>query len=136
MILTFIIAEYSIGWIFKFMYFITHAGNEYELPNILDFHSKMNDVNTFIIVFCTSPLISCNIAGRIGGKIAPNNNVKFVLLVFGIIIPIIYSIIVYWNSKHWFYSIVWIIDMLLAGTIYVISACESNSACGSNKELN
>ena len=53
---------------------------------------------------------------------------------FGVIIlPVIFfSCVAFWNTEHWFYSSVWIIDMIISGFLFVTGAAGANGALENN----
>lgn len=119
-----IIFEWLLGWIFKILYYVMFWGTRYDVPAIFDFDSKIQDFKTFIFVTCLSTLIAAGCAGFIGGSICPPNNSKATSWLFGIVIVpvVIYSILSFWSSEHWFYSSLWVVDMILAALIFVGAA--------------
>ena len=122
------ILEWVLGWILKAIYFIMVWRSRFDTPGIFDFENKLEDFKSFIFVTCLSALISAFLAGYIGGKICPNKNSPVVPWLFGIcVIPLLFfSCIVFWNSEHWFYSSLWILDMLLVGLIFIGGAQTGN----------
>ena len=105
-------------------------GTRYDVPPVFDFEYELLDFKTFIFVTCLSTLISAGISGYIGGLICPRNNSVATVWLFGVIIlPIlIFSCIAFWNTEHWFYSSVWILDMILVGCLFVGCAYEANKS--------
>lgn len=123
------IIKWFLGLIFKVFYFIMCWGTRFDTPPIFDYAIQIEDFKTFIFETCLSTLISAGIAGYIGGKICPKNHNIVTSYLFGIfILPLlIFSTITFWDSEHWFYSSVWVIDMLVLGVIFVGIATGSNS---------
>ena len=103
-------------------------GTRYDTPPIFDWEYKLQDFKSFILVTCLSTLISACISGYIGGKICPKNHSVATAYLFGIVILpiIIFSCVAFWNTEHWFYSSVWILDMIISGSFFVASASASN----------
>ena len=126
--LLWIVIEWILSLIFKLLYFITISGTRYDVPPIFDFEYEYRGFMNFIFITCLSTLISAGISGYIGGLICPRNNSVATSWLFGVIIlPIlIFSCIAFWNTEHWFYSSVWILDMILVGGIFVGCAYEAN----------
>ncbi len=123
-----IVIEWLLGWIFKILYFIMGWGTRYDVPPIFDWEYKLQDFKTFIFVTCLSTIISAVISGYIGGKICPKHHSVATACLFGTaILPIIiFSCITLWDSEHWFYSSVWILDMIMVGAFFVASAVGAN----------
>ena len=82
----------------------------------------------FIFITCQSTLISACISGYIGGKICPENHSVATAYLFGIVILpiIIFSCVAFWNTEHWFYSSVWILDMIISGYAFIECAARAN----------
>lgn len=120
------ISEWILGWIFKILYFVMFWGNRYNVPSVFDFEDKIQDFKSFIFVTCIASLISAGISGFIGGKICPSGHGIATSIILGVfILPVlIISSCSLWNSDHWFYSSVWILDMIVSGFILV--------SCGMN----
>ena len=120
--------EWLLGWILKILYFVMFWGTRYDVPPIFDWEHKFQDFKSFIFITCLSTLISAGISGYIGGKICPKNHSAATTWLFGsAILPvIIFSCVTFWNTDHWFYSSVWIIDMIILGFIFVASASIAN----------
>ena len=113
-----------LGWLYKILYYVVCWGSRFDVPAIFDFQSNINDFKSFIFVTCLSTLLAAGCAGFIGGAICPPNNPKATTWLFSIvIIPVVLLWIVsFWSSEHWFYSIIWIIDMILAAILFVGAA--------------
>ena len=124
------VIEWLLGYIYKILYFIMFWGTRYDVPPVFDFEYELLDFKVFIFVTCLSTLISAGISGYIGGLICPRNNSVATSWLFGVIIlPIlIFSCIAFWNTEHWFYSLVWILDMILVGCLFVGCAYEANKS--------
>lgn len=123
-----IVFDWLLGWLFKILSLVMAWGTRYDTPNIFDFEAKISDLKSFIFGTCLAFLLAAACAGFVGGRICPPRNSKAAGWLMGIlIIPIIaMSIVSFWNSEHWFYSILWIIDMALAATIFVSVAVGTN----------
>lgn len=123
-----IVIEWLVGWLFKILYFIMFSGTRYDVPPIFDYENKLEDFKTFIFVTCLSTLISAVGAGYIGGLICPKNHSVATACLFGtIILPIIIlSCVTFWDTEHWFYSSIWILDMIILGILFVGSAYVAN----------
>ena len=123
-----IVVEWLLGWIFKILYFIMVWGTRYDVPPIFDYEYKLQDFKTFIFVTCLSTLISAGISGFLGGLICPKKHTVATACLFGLVILpiIIFSSVTLWDSEHWFYSSVWILDMIILGFIFVGSASAAN----------
>ena len=128
--LSWVVTEWLLGWIFKILYYIMVWGTRYDVPPIFDWEYKLQDFKNFIFITCLSTLISAGISGYIGGKICPKNHSVATSCLFGIaILPvIIFSCVAFWNSEHWFYSLVWILDMIMVGLVFVSCAAGANGA--------
>lgn len=126
--LLYIVIEWLLGWTFKILYFIMFWGTRFDVPPIFDYEYKFQDFKTFIFVTCLSTLISAGISGYIGGLICPKNHSVATSCLFGaFILPILtISSITFWNTEHWFYSSVWILDMIIVGFLFVGSATVAN----------
>lgn len=124
----YIAVEWLLGWVNKIVYFIMFWGTRYDVPPMFDFEYQVEDFKSFIFITCLSTLISAGISGYIGGKICPRKHVTATSWLFGIaILPlVIYSIVSFWNSEHWFYSTLWVIDMILFGVIFAGFAATAN----------
>lgn len=117
----FVVLQWLLGLILKVGSFIMFAGTRFYTPD-------MSSLESFIFVTCLSSLISAGVAGYIGGKICPQGHLKAKLILFGVIIlPIlILSSAIFWDSEHWFYSILWILDMIIASFIFISCAATAN----------
>jgi hypothetical protein len=124
------VIEWLLGCIYKILDFIMFWGTRYDVPPVFDFEYEILDFKAFIFITCLSTLISAGISGYIGGLICPRNNSVATSWLFGVIIlPIlIFSCIAFWNTEHWFYSSVWILDMILVGCLFVGCAYEANKS--------
>ena len=122
------VVEWLLGLIYKLLYFITVSGTRYDVPPIFDFEYEYRNFMTFIFITCLSTLISAGVSGYIGGLICPKNHSVATTWLFGVaILPIvIFSCIAFWNTEHWFYSLVWVLDMILLGILFVGCAYEAN----------
>ena len=125
-----IVVQWLLGWIYKILYFIMFWGTRYDVPPIFDFEYEYRGFMNFIFITCLSTLISAGISGYIGGLICPKNHSVATAWLFGIgILPIIiFSCVAFWNTEHWFYSSVWILDMILVGCLFVGCAYEANKS--------
>ena len=123
-----IVVKWLLGWIFKILSFIMFWGSRYDVPPIFDWEYKLQDFKTFIFVTCLSTLISAGISGLIGGVICPKNHSVATTWLFGLtILPvIIFSCVTFWSTEHWFYSSVWILDMIISGFLFVTCAVGAN----------
>ena len=122
------VVEWLLGLIYRLLYFITVSGTRYDVPPIFDFEYEYRNFMTFIFITCLSTLISAGVSGYIGGLICPKNHSVATTWLFGVaILPIIiFSCIAFWNTEHWFYSLVWVLDMILLGILFVGCAYEAN----------
>lgn len=120
--------EWILGWIFKIVFFVMSWGTRYVVPSLFDFEEKVHGFMSFIFITCLSSLISASISGFIGGKICPSRHGVATCIVMAIfILPIlIFSCCAVWNSEHWFYSSVWVIDMIIAGLFFVSGSFVAN----------
>ena len=123
-----VVIEWLLGWIFKILYFIMIWGTRYDVPPFFDWEQKFQDFKSFIFITCLSTLISAFISGCIGGLICPKNHSVATTWLFGLtILPvIIFSCVAFWDTEHWFYSSVWIIDMIISGFLFVTGAVGAN----------
>ena len=124
------ITDWLIGWIFQFHNYSIHFGVLSE-DMIFDWQYKLQDIKIFIfitLISCIGTLISAVISGYIGGKICPKNHGVATACLFGIVILpiIILSCISSWDTEHWFYSLVLILDLIIAGIFFVACAFASN----------
>lgn len=118
------VCEWILGFILKIAYFIMVWGTRFDTPPIFDFEASLQDFKSFIFITCLSPLIAGGISGYIGGKICPPNNPNATMWLMGVFICIvaIISSITFWTNEHWFYSILWVIDMVIMSIIFIGSA--------------
>ena len=116
--------EWLLRLLYKVLYFITVWGTRWDAPPLFDFDAKMLDFKSFIFTTCLSTLLAAGCSGFIGGSICPSENPKAVTWFMGIIIlPVVaFSVYSFWSSEHWFYSIIWLIDMILAALTFVSAA--------------
>ena len=108
-------------------------GTRYDYPPIFDWEYKLQDLKILILITfisCLSTLISAAISGYIGGKICPKNHSVATTCLLGLaILPvIIFSCVSIWNTEHWFYSSVWVIDIIISGCVFVACAAGANGA--------
>lgn len=116
--------EWLLRVIYKVLYFITVWGTRWDAPPLFDFDAKVLDFKSFIFITCLSTLLAAGCSGFIGGLICPPKNPKLVTWLMGLIIlPIVtFSVYSFWSSEHWFYSSLWIIDMILVALLFVGAA--------------
>lgn len=119
----YIIIEWLLVWIIKIFYYICIWGTRYNVPPI-GVEKQIQDLKFFITITCLSTIIASGLSGFIGGLIAPTKNSNIKSWVFGIIIlPIvIYSSISFWNTEHWFYSVLWILDMIIVAIVFIATS--------------
>ena len=115
-----IATRWYLGWIYN----ITSWG----ALNADDLELILQDFHGFIFITCLSTLISACISGCVGGKICPEDHGVATACLFGIVILpiIIFSCVAFWNTEHWFYSSVWILDMIISGYVFIESAVRVN----------
>lgn len=89
-----------------------------------EFGQNITFFNFSILPMCFAMLIAYGIGGYCCGKIIPKGNKNLIRWICGITITILnlaISIFI-WDGKHWFYSSVLVIAMLIAGLLYVALA--------------
>lgn len=93
-----------------------------------DFGSHLSFFNHELLTLCFAAIISYGIGGYCLGKIIPKNSKLLIEWVGGISIAVTNSIICFliWDSKHWFYSLIWIVTMIICGLVYICVASEVN----------
>lgn len=98
-----------------------------ELPT--DFGRHLSFFNNGLLPLCLSAVISYAIGGYCCGKIIPWGNENRIKWICGIVIVItnVISCIFVWNGAHWFYSLIWVMTMILAGFAYVAMAEVGNT---------
>ena len=123
-----VVIEWLLGWIFKILSFIMFWGTRYDVPPIFDWEHKLQDFKSFIFITCLSTLISACISGFIGGLICPKNHSVATAWLLGIfLLPVlIFCCVVSWDTEHWFYSSVWILDLIISSCLFVSCASAAN----------
>lgn len=93
-----------------------------------DFGSHLSFFVHEFIPLCLSAIISYGIGGYCLGKIIPKNSELLIKWIGGISIAVTNSIICFsiWDSKHLFYSLIWVVTMTICGLVYICSASEVN----------
>ena len=120
--------EWLLGWAYKIIYSFYRIITLGRYDSELDIDHKIDDFKFFIFTTCLSTLISSGIAGYIGGLICPKKHGVTMACLFTLfILPIlILSSVTFWDTERWFYSSVWILDMIISGVIFVGSAYVAN----------
>ena len=126
--LSYIVIEWLISLFIKIYYYIAVWGTRYDHPPIFDWEHKFQNFKSFVCITCLSTLISAMISGLIGGKICPKKHSVATACLFGaVILPIIiFSCVIFWDTEHWFYSSVWVLDMIVMGFLFVGCASAAN----------
>lgn len=116
--------EWLLRLLYKVIYFITVWGTRWNAPPLFDFDAKILDFKSFIFTTCLSTLLAAGCSGFIGGAICPPKNPKAATWLMGLIVLPVVALSVYsfWSVDHWFYSTVWLIDMIFAAFIFVGAA--------------
>ena len=125
--------SWIVSWALRIGYYTMVWGTRYDNPPVFDWEYKLQDIKIVVLITflnCLSTLISACISGYIGGKICPKNHGVATACLFGLaILPvIIFSCVSFWDTEHWFYSSVLIIDMIISGGLFVICAAGANGA--------
>lgn len=120
------IISWILKWVFDILYIIMTWGTRYDSPPIFDFEYSIIDFKSFIFDICLSSLIASGICGFIGRIIMPSKwrSQKVSKWYYGLV-SILLSIIgavYFWESEHWFYSTLTIIDLFLMAIIYTAVA--------------
>ena len=128
----YLLISWILEWVYRIFIFIIFWGTRYDMPHLFSFEKQVEDLKSFILITCISTIISSGLSGLIGGIIAPSNNPKILGTLYAIIIlPItIYSSVIFWNNEHWFYSTLWVIDMLIVAFVFIASAITINDEKG------
>lgn len=122
----FYVISWLLKWVFYILNFIMIRGTRYDLPPIFNFEYGVVDFKYFIFNICLSSLIASGICGIIGRIIMPSEwrCRKATFLCFGLVSVLLSIIgsICFWDSAHWFYSILTTIDLFLMAIIYTVIA--------------
>lgn len=94
----------------------------FDMPT--DFGQNLSFFNGSLLPMCFAIVIAYGLGGFCCGKIIPAENGKLIKWICGIMIAILNIVIcIYvWNGEHWFYSSIFAVTLIIAGTIYVVTA--------------